>query len=194
MKKILILLLMINSFLVLAQRIAPEKPNNLTFSHLIIKKEDNENGKTVYLRKSNNRPLDSEEIFDITETYPNDESDMKGLYIHTSLIKKGLMSKGYKTGLWKTYYKSKLVKTQNWKLGLAIGEYSVYDVKGCELYKTTFGNSGEGKFKDYYYETGALKEEGSYKNGKKEGKWCEYDKDGNVITTIYYESGVSLEK
>ncbi|MBU2951526.1 hypothetical protein KO493_12540 [Tamlana agarivorans] len=113
---------------------------------------------------------------------------------HTGYIATGYLRLCHKNGLWKTTYNNKLVKSINYNKGLLIGEYTVYSTKGDVLYKTTFGNSGDGKFKDYYYETGVLREEGSYKNGKKEGKWYEYDEDGNILNTTYYESGVPLEK
>ncbi len=106
------------------------------------------------------------------------------------IVDEGVFIKGYKNGLWKTLYKNKLVKTENWRKGLAIGRYRVYNTKGELLYKTTFGKYGHGKYKDYYYNTSQLKQEGSYENGKKQGEWCDYDKEGNLIKTTYYDQGV----
>ncbi|PID67754.1 MAG: hypothetical protein CR968_05120 [Flavobacteriia bacterium] len=106
------------------------------------------------------------------------------------IVDEGSFIKGYKNGLWKTTYKNKLVKTENWRKGLAIGRYRVFDTKGKLLYKTSFGNYGHGKYKDYYYNTGQLKQEGAYENGKKQGEWCDYDKEGNLIKTTYYDQGV----
>ncbi|OAB78239.1 toxin-antitoxin system YwqK family antitoxin [Cochleicola gelatinilyticus] len=106
------------------------------------------------------------------------------------IVAEGNFKNGYKHGLWKTTYESKLVKTENYNNGLMIGRYRVYDLDGDELYRTTLGSNGNGKYKDYYYKTGVLKEEGFYKNGKKEGEWCEYDKQGNMVKTIKFENGV----
>ncbi|OEK08086.1 hypothetical protein A8C32_14750 [Flavivirga aquatica] len=99
----------------------------------------------------------------------------------------GSFAEGYKNGFWKTTYKNKLIKTINYKNGLVIGRYRVYSIKGELLYKTTFGSLGNGKFKDYYYETGILREEGNYVNGKKQGEWCFYDEQGSLVKTIDYK-------
>lgn len=102
----------------------------------------------------------------------------------------GSILKGYKNGFWKATYENKLIKTENWNNGLIIGRYRVYNTKGQILYKTTFGSKGNGKFKDYYYKTGIIKQEGSYKNGKKQGEWCDYDENGNTLKITYYEKGI----
>ncbi len=195
MKKIILLLLIFNSFLTEAQkREVPPKPENLTFSHFIKIKLNKENGKIIYLRKSNNRPLHSNEPFNITETYINEKTDIRGVNTHTPYNKIGYLFNGYKNGLWKTTYKNKLIKTENWNNGLILGKYKVNTIEGTLIYRTDFGKEGNGKYKDYYYETGILKQEGNYENGKKEGEWCDYDKQGNLITTTYYKRGVQLKK
>jgi len=105
----------------------------------------------------------------------------------------GEFVKGYKNGLWKTLYKNKLVKTINYRNGLVIGRYRVYNTKGAILYKTTFGSKGNGTFKDYYYKTGVLKQEGNYKNGKKEGEWCDYNELGEITKITVYNKGMPQE-
>ncbi len=106
----------------------------------------------------------------------------------------GKFIKGYKNDSWKTLYKNKIVKTENWKNGLIKGKYCVYNASGSILYKTTFGTQGNGKYKDFYYKTGMLKEEGNYENGKKEGEWCTYNKQGNTKEIVYYKNGTVIKK
>ncbi len=115
------------------------------------------------------------------------KSDIPLMSFANYIVDEGVFTNGYKNGLWKTTYKNKLVKTENWRKGLVVGRYKVYNTKGELLYKTSFGNYGHGKYKDYYYNTGQLKQEGSYENGKKQGEWCDYDKEGNLIKTTYYK-------
>ncbi len=110
----------------------------------------------------------------------------------TGIIEQGSFNKGYKNGFWKTQCKNRLVKTMNYNQGLLIGRYRVYNVKGDVLYITTLGAKGTGKYKDYYYETGILKEEGRYKNGKKEGQWLYYDKNGKETRSEKYKNGILM--
>lgn len=112
----------------------------------------------------------------------------KGNY--TGFKSTGFFKNGLKTGFWNTTFDSKLVKAENYLNGLVIGRYRVYNSGGEILYKTTFGPKGNGIYKDFYYETGKVKEEGNYKNGKKEGDWCHYNKEGKIMTTIKYNEGV----
>ena len=114
-------------------------------------------------------------------------------YKGTNISLQGKFFKGCKNGFWKTTYKNKLVKTINYNHGLVIGRYRVYNLKGNILYKTTFGTKGNGRFEDYYYKTGLLKQEGNYRNGKKEGEWCDYDEQGNTKKITYYENGTPVK-
>ncbi len=113
--------------------------------------------------------------------------------IGTNIYLQGKFFKGYKNGFWKTTYKNKLVKTINYNHGLVIGRYRVYNLKGNILYKTTFGTKGNGRFEDYYYKTGLLKQEGNFRNGKKQGEWCDYDEQGNTKKITYYENGTPVK-
>jgi hypothetical protein len=40
-----------------------------------------------------------------------------------------------------------------------------------------------------YYDTGEIKQELSYKNGKKDGVEKQYDKDGKLLKELYYQDG-----
>ena len=111
-------------------------------------------------------------------------------FINTRLQQEGSFTNGFKNGLWKTFYENKLVKIENYNNGLISGDYRVYNTEGKLLYKTTFGLHGYGKFQDYHYSTGIIKEEGFYKNGIKEGEWCTYDEKGKLVGSTVYRDGV----
>ncbi|MGO3183371.1 MAG: toxin-antitoxin system YwqK family antitoxin [Aequorivita sp.] len=108
----------------------------------------------------------------------------------TGIILEGSFRESYKDGLWKTTYENKLVKTENYNNGLMVGRYRVYNTDGVMLYKTTFGSQGDGKYQDYHYPTGVIKEEGFYKNGVKDGEWCTYDEKGRIVESTVYKDGV----
>ncbi|WP_103068692.1 toxin-antitoxin system YwqK family antitoxin [Aquimarina sediminis] len=162
-----------------------KKPVIPTSSHRIL--INNKQGVFIYNRKSDNHLLNSK--YEICETYLDTDTDIVNSYNFSGLCEQGNIRKGYKDGFWKTTYESKLVKTENWNNGLILGKYRVYNSKGDILYKTNFGSNGSGKYKDFYYTTGTLKQEGNYENGKKEGEWCDYNKQGKIIKVIKYKTG-----
>ena len=41
----------------------------------------------------------------------------------------------------------------------------------------------------YFYENGAIAQEGFFKNGKLEGKWTSYEMNGNVKAVAFYAEG-----
>lgn len=136
-------------------------------------------------RKDENRAGASNEGDDIVRI----ETDLnKGAY--TGFKAEGFFKNGYKNGTWFTSYNNTLVKHENWKNGLAVDKYEVYNLKKEVIYKTDFGPKGNGKYKDYYYKSGILKEEGNYQNGKKEEEWCQYDKRGDLVKSVKYKNGV----
>jgi len=45
-----------------------------------------------------------------------------------------------------------------------------------------------------YYENGQKKQEGNYKEGKKDGLWTSWDKNGNIIKTATYSNGELVEQ
>ena len=50
-------------------------------------------------------------------------------------------------------------------------------------------NRKDGPWK-YFYASGQVKREGTYRHGEEEGYFKEYDKDGNLVTTSKYSEGV----
>jgi len=186
MKKVSVIIFLTISFSLFGQvKKAPPKPKLRTFSHFI-DSNINKKGITKFFRKSDNYIFNGE--YTIHETLLNTKTDIVNSYFNTGFRFFGFFNNGYKNGLWKTTYKNILVKTINYKNGLVIGRYRVYGIKENLLYKTTFGAQGNGKFKDYYYKTGIIKQEGNYENGKREGEWCDYDRKGKVVSR-YYKDG-----
>lgn len=160
-------------------------------------------GVTHYSRVENNRKLHNRGYL-LIEKIDNDTTKLRfgdirknaGLFFKgksTGITTQGAFNNGYKNGFWKTLLDKKLVQTMNYKNGLVIGRYRVYNVSGDLIYKTTFGSAGNGKYKDFYYKTGILKEEGNYQNGKKEGEWFKYNEQGLLTETISYIKGVPEE-
>ncbi|MFC5047337.1 toxin-antitoxin system YwqK family antitoxin [Aquimarina hainanensis] len=182
-----LLLFLVTSFSFLEAQIKEiKKPIIPTSSHKLLKQ--NERGITIYKRKSDNHLLNS--TYEVCKTNLNTNTDIVNSYYFSGLCEKGTFNKGYKDGFWKTTYNNKLVKTANWNKGLIMGKYRVYNTVGTLLYQTNFGTLGNGKYKDYFYKTGTLKQEGDYKNGKKQGAWCSYDQKGTLLETTIYNQGI----
>lgn len=192
MKKYLFLLIL-KSFIVVSQtNTSYKKPGILLEKHLIETKVHD--GKTKYFNKSSSENLSSESIYVIKVDYRNTKTDKINTFIRTGIKEIGFFKNGFKNKLWKTTYKNKLVKSENWNDGLIKGKYRVYSTKGEVLYITNFGISGSGKYKDFYYKTGILKQEGNYENGKKQGEWCYYNEKGQLIKTTKYINGNAVSQ
>ena len=173
---------------IFSQKNKPPKIVDLIIPSNWIKSKIDKKGKEFYSRKSQVKGLNGKKRINIT--FLNTKTDIVDSYISTNYISTGAFEKGYKTGLWKMTYKKKLVKTENWNQGLIYGKHRFYDIEGNLLYKTTFGTSGNGVYKDFYFETGILKQEGNYNNGKKQGEWCDYDVQGKLKQTTHFKNGI----
>jgi len=160
-------------------------------THLKDIHSDSENGVCFFVDKRINKKMEGKYAFFLKKLAPKDTPILS---YYDYKVQEGVLKSGYKTGLWQTTYKNKIVKTINYNNGLVIGKYRVYNTKKELLYKTTFGTNGNGKFKDFSYKTGVLKQEGNYQNGKKEGEWCDYDEQGNPKKIRYYKKGILVER
>ncbi|REH56757.1 hypothetical protein C7448_101802 [Tenacibaculum gallaicum] len=207
MKNSTLILFLFLCYNILGQTPEKIKPPAVLLNSLELKKEVR-SGKNYYSHVDKRKLYDREykiiihtevreTIIDTVPTIHSEGNDydfgshFKGKSI--GIIEKGFFNKGYKNGLWKVTYKNKLVKTINYNNGLIIGRYRVYNAKGQLLYKTTFGSKGNGKYKDFNYSTGVLKEEGNYENGKKEGEWCLYNEQGSLIKKNNYKEGEFID-
>jgi antitoxin component YwqK of YwqJK toxin-antitoxin module len=41
-----------------------------------------------------------------------------------------------------------------------------------------------------YYDVGTIMDKGSFKDGKKDGKWESYDRKGKIYKVLFYKDGV----
>lgn len=188
MKKLIVIILFLQLMPGFAQ--TPIKPPTI-WVYITDVYTKTSNGKPIYYNRKNNKQLNSDYAIFLKRTKHTD-TPIKDYFEY--IVAEGNFKNGYKDGLWKTTYENKLVKTENYNNGLMVGRYKVYNTKGDTLYQTTFGPQGNGKYQDYYYNTGILKEEGFYKNGKKDGEWCSFDEEGTLIESIDYRKGVPIEK
>ena len=106
---------------------------------------------------------------------------------------------GKKHGYWKTFYDDWSLRTEcYYRHGLRDGFYKEYDEKGNLKKITKFVNDVEQVLtadqkplvmQREYYPNGRVKREASFRDGKKEGVWREFDEDGNVINSQTYQKG-----
>lgn len=106
---------------------------------------------------------------------------------------------GKKHGYWKTFYDDWSVHTEcYYRHGLRDGFYKEYDQKGNLKKITKYVNDVEQVMepsmkplvlKHEYYPNGKVKREASFRDGKREGVWREFDEQGNVIKSQTYNKG-----
>ena len=106
---------------------------------------------------------------------------------------------GKKHGYWKTFYDDWTLHTEcYYRHGLRDGFYKEYDEKGNLKKITKFVNDVEQVLtadqkplvmQREYYPNGRVKREASFRDGKREGVWREFDEDGNVINSQTYQKG-----
>lgn len=87
---------------------------------------------------------------------------------------RGSYREGMRTGLWEYFY---------------IDRNGDRTDSLCFYRGSYIDDNPDGKH-TWYWETGALKNEGSYVNGRKEGDWLLYNSDGTLFMVITYREGV----
>ena len=107
---------------------------------------------------------------------------------------------GKKHGYWKTFYDDWTVHTEcYYRHGLRDGFYKEYDEKGNLKKITKFVNDVEQVLESdqkplvvqhEYYPNGKVRREASFRDGRREGVWRDFDEDGNVIKSQTYKNGV----
>ena len=60
--------------------------------------------------------------------------------------------------------------------------------------KPTFEKDGELVKGTFYYEAGNVQQQGTFKNGKLDGKWVSYDKTGSKTAVAQYRNGKKVGK
>ena len=107
---------------------------------------------------------------------------------------------GKKHGYWKTFFDDWSVHTEcYYRHGLRDGFYKEYDEKGNLQKIIKYVNDVEQVLESdmkplvvqhEYYPNGKVKREASFRDGKREGVWREFDEDGKVLNSQTYEKGV----
>lgn len=107
---------------------------------------------------------------------------------------------GKKHGYWKTFFDDWSVHIEcYYRHGLRDGFYKEYDEKGNLKKITEYVNDVEQLLESdmkplvvqhEYYSNGKVKREASFRDGKREGVWREYDEKGNVVSSQTYQNGV----
>lgn len=135
--------------------------------------------------------------------------DTTGRLIEIITYKKGFMntrevlnrydSQGRRQGYWKEFYANFELKwEQYYKHGLRDGYYKEYDEKGNLKKITKYVNDVEQivesetqplQMQHEYYPNGRVKREASFRGGKREGTWREFDENGNVVSSQIYQNG-----
>lgn len=135
--------------------------------------------------------------------------DTRGLLIEIITYKKGFLNsrevinrydaQGQKNGYWKAFYDNFELKwEQYYRHGLREGYYKEYDEKGNLKVIKKYVNDVEQivesetkplQMQHEYYPNGRIKREASFRGGKREGTWREFDENGNVISSQIYQNG-----
>ena len=107
---------------------------------------------------------------------------------------------GKKHGYWKTFFDDWSVHTEcYYRHGLRDGFYKEYDEKGNLKKITKYVNDVEQVLESdmkplivqhEYYPNGKVKREASFRDGKREGVWRDFDEEGNVLSSQTYQKGV----
>ena len=135
--------------------------------------------------------------------------DTTGRLIEIITYKKGFLntrevlnrydSQGRRNGYWKAFYDNFELKwEQYYKHGLRDGYYKEYDEKGNLKKIVKYVNDVEQivesetqplQMQHEYYPNGRVRREVSFRGGKREGTWREFDENGNVISSQVYQNG-----
>ena len=109
---------------------------------------------------------------------------------------------GKKHGYWKTFFEDWSLHTEcYYRHGLRDGFYKEYDKQGNLKKITKYVNDieqvQESGLKPLvmqyeYFPNGQVKREASFRDGKKEGIWREFDEKGNVINSQTYNKGALI--
>lgn len=135
--------------------------------------------------------------------------DTTGRLIEIITYKKGFLNtrevlnrydaQGRKHGYWKEFYDNFELKSEiYYKHGLRDGYYKLYDEKGNlkkiakyvnDVEQITDSETKPLQMQHEYYPNGRIKREASFRGGKPEGTWREFDENGNVISSQIYQNG-----
>jgi antitoxin component YwqK of YwqJK toxin-antitoxin module len=111
-------------------------------------------------------------------------------------------SNGKRTGIWKDMYSANLVKEEgNWSNGLRNGVFKFFDKKGnldrLEKYEDGILVIDEAStaildVRQEYFDDGTIKSSGPFREGKRQGNFREYDRNGNEIGGVLYDNDAKV--
>lgn len=138
-------------------------------------------------------------IFDTTGLLREIVTYRKG-FVMTREVVNRYDHEGKKHGYWKTFFDDWSVHTEcYYRHGLRNGFYKEYDEKGNLKKIIKYVNDVEQVLESEmkplvvqheYYPSGKVKREASFRDGKREGVWREFDENGKVLNSQTYENGV----
>ena len=137
-------------------------------------------------------------VFDTTGLLREMVNYRKG-FVMTKEVLNRYDREGKKHGYWKTFFDDWTLHTEcYYKHGLREGFYKEYDAKGNLKKITKYVNDVEQVLEPdmkplivqhEYYPNGKVKREASFRDGKREGVWRDFDEEGNVINSQTYHKG-----
>ena len=137
-------------------------------------------------------------VYDTTGRLIEIISYRKG-FVNTREVINRFDRQGRKHGYWKEFYADFSLKSeQYYKHGLREGYFKEYDEKGNLKSIKKYVNDEEQviesetmplQMQHEYYPNGRIKREASFRNGRREGTWREFDENGNVINSQIYQKG-----
>ncbi len=99
-------------------------------------------------------------------------------------------SLGRKQGKWeKKYPNGQIAYRGTFKDDKIVGTFWRYYDNGKRMAKMSYTTAGDSAFVEMYSIVGTLQASGVMVNQKKTGLWKGYEKDGQIIMTMYYKNG-----
>ena len=125
--------------------------------------------------------------------------DYRKGFVNTREVINRYDREGRRHGYWKAFYDDFSLKSeQYYRHGLREGFFKEYDEKGNLKSIRKFVNDVEQvmdsqtkplQMQHEYYPNGRIKREVSFRDGRREGTWREFDEDGNVLSSQIYRNG-----
>ncbi len=129
------------------------------------------------------------------------EESISTFFRNLAIKEKSLNNKKLREGPFISYHDNgRIHKSGSYKKGLKVGEWKEYDKYG-KLLKILTYNKGKidkkarpDRIKEFatFHDNGRLKEKGKTRNGKRDGEWNFYDKNGDITNVIVYDFGKEI--
>lgn len=120
-------------------------------------------------------------------------------FLNTREVLNRFDAQGRKHGYWKDFYDNFELKwEQYYNHGLRHGYYKEYDERGNLVRIAKYVNDVEEvvesetqplQMQHEYYPNGRIRREASFRGGRREGTWREFDEQGNVTSSQIYQNG-----